>query len=266
MSRTSSHLGRVLFAVILCGLFQPPESASAQVLSGEAQVSVDARFRDSLLEELTLDLVCGQEKVNRKTRVLTRDEIFVWTTGTPQNGSDACRVTARLPEGYSATYRVDGVTQTGNAPKGCPFSKISAGERRVCEVDVTQDPVRLTVYLEWIGPSGEEDDVRISLECESGEYSGYRYVNEGKPDGWEIRNIDPEGILCNVSELVRDNFRPDIIDCQGLWVLPGKGEECTLTNTKIVKRIEMLNRYGQVVMILLVLGVGLVAVKRFSGV
>ncbi len=120
------------------------------------------------------------------------------------------------------------------------------------------------VYLEWIGPSGEEEDVRISLECESGNYSGIRYVNAGKPDGWEIRDIDPEGILCNVSEEVRDNFRPDIIDCQGLWVLPGKGEECTLTNTKIVKRIEMLNRYGKIVMILLVLGIGLVAVKRFS--
>lgn len=120
------------------------------------------------------------------------------------------------------------------------------------------------VYLEWIGPSGEEEDVRIGLECESGRYSGYRYVNEGKPDGWEIRDIDPEGILCNVSEEVRENFRPDIIDCQGLWVLPGKGEECTLTNTKIVKRIEMLNRYGRVVMIILVLGVGLAAVRRFA--
>ncbi|MCJ7815093.1 MAG: hypothetical protein MUP31_03480, partial [Xanthomonadales bacterium] len=69
---------------------------------------------------------------------------------------------------------------------------------------------------------------------------------------------------CNVSEEVRDIFRPDIIDCQGLWVLPGKGEECTLINTKIVKRIEMLNRYGKIVMILLVLGIGLVAVRRFS--
>jgi len=138
------------------------------------------------------------------------------------------------------------------------------GNRRECRLEVTQDPVDLVVYLEWIGPSGEEEDVRVSLECESGNYSGYRYVNAGRPDGWEIRDIDPEGILCNVSEEVRDNFRPDIIDCQGLLVLPGKGEECTLINTKIVKRIEMLNRYGIVVMIVLVLGIGLIAVRRFS--
>ena len=125
-------------------------------------------------------------------------------------------------------------------------------------------PGTLTVYVEWIGPSGEEKDVRISLECESGEYSGIRYINKGSPDGWEIRDIDPEGILCNVSETVRETFRPDIIDCQGIYILPGRHEECTMVNTKIVKRIEMLNRYGKIVMILLVLLVGLVAVKRLT--
>ena len=125
-------------------------------------------------------------------------------------------------------------------------------------------PGTLTVYVEWIGPSGEEEDVKISLECESGEYSGYRFVNKGSPDGWEIYNIVPEGILCNVSEAVRETFSPDIIDCQGIYILPGRDEECTMVNTKIVKRIEMLNRYGKIVMIVLVLVIGLVAVKRLT--
>jgi len=49
-----------------------------------------------------------------------------------------------------------------------------------------------------------------------------------------------------------------------LYIRPGRGEECTLINTKIVKRIEMLNRYGKIVMIVLVLAVGLVAVKRLT--
>ena len=102
----------------------------------------------------------------------------------------------------------------------------------------------------------------ISLECESGEYSGFRHINDGKPGGWEIGNIDPAGILCNVYEADRDNFRPDIIDCQGLLILPGKTEECTMVNTKIVKRIETLNRYGKLVMILLVLAIGMIAIRR----
>ncbi len=264
MSRTSSHHGKILVAVILCGLSLLAESALAQTVPGAAQVSVDARFRDSLLKELMLELSCGPGDTNRKTLVLSSDEVFDWTTGSLQDPVSSCRLVARLPKGYTAAYRVDGVTQSGSAQRGCQFTGITEGEHRACGIVVTQDPVELMVYLEWIGPSGEEEDVRVSLECESGEYSGYRYVNEGKPDGWEIRNIDPEGILCNVSELVRDNFRPDIIDCQGLWVLPGKGEECTLTNTKIVKRIEMLNRYGQIVMAVLVFGIGLAAIRRFT--
>ena len=179
---------------------------------------------------------------------------------------NGCSFNFRLSDRGTPVARriLNGESQGRPGGKGCQFNRIVPNDPLHCRVEVTQDPVELMVYLEWIGPSGEEEDVRISLECESGDYSGNRYVNAGKPDGWEIRDIDPEGILCNVSEEVRDNFRPDIIDCQGLWVLPGKGEECTLTNTKIVKRIEMLYRYGKVVMILLVLGIGLAAVKRFS--
>ena len=124
------------------------------------------------------------------------------------------------------------------------------------------EAARLVVYKKWIGMSGKAADVRIELDCESGNYSGFRMINEGEPDGWEIRDVPPEGILCNVSEEVRENFRPDIIDCQGLYILPGRTEECTLVNTRIVKRIETLNRYGKSVLILGVLAVGLLAMKR----
>jgi len=126
-----------------------------------------------------------------------------------------------------------------------------------------EEVATITVYKKWIGTTAEPD-VRISLDCESGDYSGERSINQGSPDGWEIRDVDAEGILCNVSEAVPENFRPDIIDCQGLYLLPGSEEECTLVNTKIVKHIEMLNRYGIFVMIVLFLAVGLVTMKRIS--
>ncbi|MCG6886724.1 MAG: hypothetical protein LJE74_05905 [Proteobacteria bacterium] len=241
-----------------------PVVASAQAQSQQATVSVDARFQNSRLQTLDLELSCKQGNPGSEVVNLSGDEVFEWKTGNlPVGGSD-CRLTAQQPQGYSVSYFANGESQSRSDRKGCEFRRVGAGDLNQCRVVVTQDPVKLMVYLEWIGPSGEEKDVRVSLECESGDYSGYRYVNAGQPDGWEIRDIDPEGILCNVSEEVRDNFRPDIIDCQGLLVLPGKGEECTLINTKIVKRIEMLNRYGKIVMILLVLAVGLGAVKRFS--
>ena len=175
-----------------------------------------------------------------------------------------CQLWVTPEPGYSASYSVSGDAAYRADKNGCQFSRFADGQINHCHILLKQEPVELTVYKEWIGGSGQEQDVEINLECEGGDYSGVRYVNEGSPSGWEISRFDPEGILCNVTELVRDTFRPDIIDCQGLWILPGKGEECTLVNTKIVKRIEMLNRYGKIVMILLVLAVGLVAARRFS--
>lgn len=247
-----------------CAFFLYPLLAFGQVAPQKAQVSVDAQFESSRLPSLDLELMCSQATPERESVQLTQNTQFDWSTGELTGDQSNCALIANLPEGYTASFRADGSTAQNVNETACQFRPVRAGQTRQCQITVTQDPVRLMVYLTWIGPSGEEEDVRVDLSCESGVYSGYRYVNEGKPQGWEIRDIDPEGILCNVNERVRDNFRPDIIDCQGLWIRPGKGEECTLTNTKIVKRIEMLNRYGRLIMILLVLGVGLIAVKRFS--
>lgn len=229
-----------------------------------ASISVSAQFEERLLPSLDVELFCGEGHTGNRVLTLTRPGRHLLQAGDFESPGINCQVTAHPPNGYTVAYTASGDSSSLSEIMGCRFVKIGHGQANDCQVRVTQDAVSLTVYKKWIGGSGEEEDVRVSLECESGEYSGYRYVNEGKLDGWEIRNIDFEGILCNVSETVRDNFRPDIIDCQGLYILPGKGEECTLLNTKIVKRIEMLNRYGKLVMILLVLAVGLVAVKRFT--
>ena len=251
-------------SLVLAGFLVMPFPAFAQASPQQALLTIDARFESSRLAELELELMCNSGKPVKEYNTLSNDGPFDWTINFPPNAPTVCQLAARLPEGYSATYIAGGDSISKSGPNGCQFRRITAGDQNQCRVEVTQDPVRLEVYLEWVGPSGEEPDVRVSLECESGQYSGYRYVNAGSPDGWEIRDIDPEGILCNVSEEVRDTFRPDIIDCQGLLILPGKGEACTLINTKIVKRIEMLNRYGKVIMILLVLAVGLVAARRLS--
>jgi hypothetical protein len=255
---------RSVQTLILACFLVMPFPAFAQASPQQALLTIDARFEKSRLVELELELMCNSGKPRSEYNTLANDGSFNWTIEFPPNAPTVCQLVARLPAGYSATYSAAGDSPSKSGSDGCQYRRITAGDQNQCRVEVTQDPVRLEVYLEWVGASGDEPDVRVSLECESGEYSGYRYVNAGSPDGWDIRDIDPEGILCNVSEEVRETFRPDIIDCQGLLILPGKGEACTLINTKIVKRIEMLNRYGKVIMILLVLAVGLVAARRLS--
>jgi hypothetical protein len=234
--------------------------------TGEARalISVSAKFDSSFLPSLEVELSCGAEHPDNRSIILNKPGRELLLERHSGAVPAQCRVRADLPLGYSVTYRVEGGDGSTANRNGCRFRASQPGQSIECRIDISQNPVKLMVYKKWVGGSGEEQNVRVSLECESGEYSGFRYINEGSPDGWEIRNIHPDGILCNVSEKVRDNFEADIIDCQGLYVLPGKGEECTLVNTKIVKRIEMLNRYGKFIMIFLILMVGLFAMKRFS--
>jgi hypothetical protein len=229
-----------------------------------ASITVNTEFRRDYLDQVEVKVLCSTGSLQEKTFTLGPGQDLQVAPAIFEQGRTFCQVRATPQFGYSVEYSANSPGKHVADGNGCQFSPLEQGADNFCTIEVTQDAVVLTVYKEWIGGSGADEDVQVTLDCESGEWSGPIRINEGRPGSWEIRNIDPEGILCNASEEVRDNFRPDIIDCQGLLLLPGKGEECTLINTKIVKRIEMLNRYGKIIMILLVLGIGLAAVKRFS--
>ncbi len=122
--------------------------------------------------------------------------------------------------------------------------------------------VEIRVYKKWIGASGDEAAVEAHLRCEVGApYQPVR-VNRDRPAGWTIDSVPAEGMYCTVYEVERETFIADIDDCRELLVLPDQGAECTLVNTKVVKRIDMLNRYGLTLMIAVMLGAGMAAVHR----
>ncbi len=124
------------------------------------------------------------------------------------------------------------------------------------------DAAEVLVYKKWVGATGDEAAVEIQLICKGLREFHALNVNQDKPDGWLIAEVPEQGIYCSVYEAARDSFIPDERDCRDLLVLPGNSVECTLVNTKRVKRIEMLNRYGIVMMIAFILGAGLAAVHR----
>jgi len=124
--------------------------------------------------------------------------------------------------------------------------------------------VELQVYKKWIGASGNEADVEIHLICRDSELFEPRYINRDQTDGWTIENVPEEGMFCDVREIEQDTFIADVSDCLNLLVIPGQPAECTMVNTKVVKRINMLNRYGLIMMIAVMLGAGLAAVRKFA--
>ena len=122
----------------------------------------------------------------------------------------------------------------------------------------------LEVYKKWIGASGDEANVEIHLSCGGGITFPTHFINDGQPAGWEINDVPQNGLICDVRETMRPTFVSDYKDCINLRLIPGQAVECTMVNTKVVKKIEMLNRYGLILMISVMLGAGLAAVKRFS--
>lgn len=124
------------------------------------------------------------------------------------------------------------------------------------------DAAEVLVYKKWVGATGDEAPVEIQLICRGLDDFHPLRVNQDEPDGWLIAGLPEGGSYCSVYEAGRDSFIPDERDCRELLVLPGSSVECTLVNTKRVKRIEMLNRYGIVMLIAFILGAGLAAVHR----
>lgn len=65
-----------------------------------------------------------------------------------------------------------------------------------------------------------------------------------------------------MSEEKNDAWISETSDCSDLLILPGAEEECTVVNTKVVKMIEVFNRYGLVIMILAFMAVGGLAARK----
>ncbi len=124
--------------------------------------------------------------------------------------------------------------------------------------------VSVRVYKKWIGAAGDEENSEIHLRCGSQDQFEPRFINIDRTESWEVTDVPVNGLFCSVQEVELETFIADVADCRELLLVPGQDAECTIVNTKVVKRIDMLNRYGLVMMIAVMLGAGLAAVRRFA--
>lgn len=146
----------------------------------------------------------------------------------------------------------------------CCQAAVAAANVNAAAPATDQATVGLQVYKKWIGASGNEADVEIHLSCPPRTAFLPRFINRDRPDGWQVEQVPADGIFCNVNEVERDTFIADATDCRELLLVPGQDVECTMVNTKVVKKIDMLNRYGLVLMIAVMLGAGLAAVRKYT--
>jgi hypothetical protein len=229
----------------------------------EANFVAEVTFNPELLADIEITFVCTTGTPGRLSTRLQANTTFNWTSGQIDSGATFCQVYAELPRGFSVGYMASGNSMSRVDENGCQYAEVRSGESNRCLITVTQDHVPVTVYKKWIGATGDEADVQVTLDCAGGILVGRGFINQGLPTTWQLDGIPPEGKLCSVTEAGDESFTSDESDCKDLLILPGRGEACTMVNTKVVKRIEMLNRYGKIIMIVVMLTAGLIAVRRY---
>jgi len=237
------------------------ETTAAQTTS--ARFTVDARVDHVILAQLDVRLSCNSATPAQQQVTLDFDGTHEFTVNVQGTGGATCTLVALLPTGQNVTYVGDGGSVIELDDQGCHFTAVSPGHANFCQVRVEKKATRLTVYKKWIGGTGEEPNVNIHLTCNHQTQGAPLWINADSAQSWELEVSDPNGIRCSVYEDERETFRADQSDCSNLLILPGADEACTLVNTKVVKRIETLNRYGLAAMILVMLTAGLLAIKKY---
>ncbi len=67
-----------------------------------------------------------------------------------------------------------------------------------------------------------------------------------------------------IEEVSQSSGVESVDDCGWRFIPAGSSDECTFTNTVFFEGIPTLNRYGLLLMALLMLGIGAVGFRRFS--
>lgn len=245
--------------ICLTFLLPAPLFAAGEI----ALFTIDVKLRGTGLEQIQVHIECDRDKPFLLTIAVNVDDSRTITVPVPDNGAMTCRLwTDDLP-GHELKFVGDGGSQFDyDTREVCQFNGVKRGHANFCQIEIESQDTSLTVFKRWVGTSEPEKDVTAFLECSDGKRLKPARVNTGQPAVWHLEVHLNEGVICQVSEAESDSYTPDTSDCEDLLILPGATEECTVVNTKVVKMIEALNRYGLVIMILVFMAVGGFAVRR----
>ena len=229
-----------------------------------ALFTVDVKLGDTPLELLQVTLVCYEDGARSLSANIPPGDSRSFSIAVREGVELTCLLGALPIAGQRLGFLGDGGSQVELTEEGCLFSGVKPGHANFCQITIESQQTSLTVYKKWIGASEREADVEVRVHCAAGfaADAGPRLINQDKPGGWDLGITAADGIECDVFEVEREDFRADISDCQDLIIVPGASEECTMVNTKVVKMIQMLNRYGLVVMILVFMAAGMIAARK----
>ncbi len=198
--------------------------------------------------------------------------VFFSTPGTD------CQITETDLPGYTTTYTASGDSVIGDE-SDCFYENVQPGDENLCVIFNDLDPVTVTVHKVWFDEHLEFNNslwARAHYDCVGEQnifdspdhfYSNtlwfHGLVDSDTFDVWPHWN----GLTwCYAEERVKDSsVDSDDSECEELPVrIAEEGIECTIYNTRIYEGIPTLNQYGLALLALLMLGIGVVGLRRFA--
>lgn len=218
------------------------------------------------------------------------------------SGELDCEISEVVPSGYVAIYRTYEDNQFFDAVDPCVFENVEHGEvasttpeiHQVCFIANFNLLSTVIVHKEWIDENPQFNPINFAeaqyscsnlpdvngsvtiffpvirsmenaTEGGGGGGSGFlQFLGDPGVDSFQIFGNWDGGTVCDVNEQVTEGgVEADDSDCQNIVLFPGEDASCTIVNTRLFEGIPTMGRYGLAVLTLLMLGLGLVAYRRF---
>lgn len=243
----------------------------------EARFLVSKTFDDGNPAEVDVLIECNTGLPLSQPATISEGDPVNFVVVDFEQGELNCTVTEVSPDGYTPSYNDgDGISDTE-----CSWEDLSGGQY-ACAISNSLDESEVEVTKVWIDENPQFDAVNIadalwscsnvSSVCDEDEGFG-NSCNSGSLDFFGNPATDsfyvyPDwdgGTTCNVTEvfLPDGGVEVDDSDCQGITLFPGDSGSCTIYNTRLYEGIPTLSQYGLGVLVLLMMGVGMVAFRRF---
>lgn len=252
----------------------------------KATFTVQSRFVDNNNQTpVTMHLSCNTGLILDQTKTVQPNDglfgafevsfVVSGLGGTPLD----CTVTQDDPFGYTPSYTCLGESDcvAAQSSESCSFTNVTPGTDNLCQVQSYPNVVPFTVVKEWLFEAeeiGETDYANLVLECEN-VYEGDGVAKSNLMYwNWNVKgntertaNIRPDfrGITyCRATESNTFSAVEANNGCEA-WLPVRIGDtsvSCTITNTVFLEGIPTLGDYGRLLLVLLMLGAGLIAVRR----
>jgi hypothetical protein len=241
-------------------------SIAVPATSTLAEFQVEKDFTDDNPAEVQVTLLCNTGLPLEQTTMIAEGASVTFVVTNFAAGELDCSVTETALAGYATSYD-DG----SPAADECRFEGVTGGTEQGCVISNDPLAVDVAVTKQWFDEQlGDADPVASAYyECD-GEMFGpaegnLLFVGAEDTESFQVVPHWNGGTVCTVTEDVSESaVESDDSACESLGVIPGSGASCTITNTVFYEGIPTLNRYGIALMALLLLGMGIIGLRRFG--